>query len=739
MTQNSASFGPALYSGGKNNDGAPFIKFQIKNTIRILSDDLAETRLDADGIERKHVFDWHVYMDILEGNPKILARVEVDMGPEFRRVRHYVWNRPIKVIAELDNGVNNNNDDQHHLWRCFSSRQKCWGWPETIRFRLVGIGGEVLPIKYHAYEERSESIIGHFFEMNPHPSKSFLMPLTLPGNIGYTLFLQDAIVGGTPVALCVQDVSHLTQGQVEYRDKSMLENRKVLDTFNGTIAFNLYITIESISLNDYEGALKVCQNFIKYEQALDDLTSIDSETLTSSNSDRYKNVARSNRDTIEGETNKSKHDRLASCSSIQELVETMNPNPNALYKLKLLQSDCGTISTQFVVTSMKHDNDLLDAWIRTFVLFVYNSIRLRKPKSIKSTRSLAEQKEMLFAHVIRDRYVEEILLKQSISDAESVLSFKSQLDELDVSRDDDGWSLPESVVPMEDSQSSAQLSSKRSYWNYECNLEDYCSRKLPRLEEDETRSGFLTSPLSARSLCHDNIQHSTTADSLILEAIHAPPVVPPSNALTVMLRSHTADKNLTCNQLDCILKKLNAARRNRKKGLLVKELGGYFDARSAEIVEYFRSEEAKREYQDGMPSGWMLGIEILTERQRDGNDTSVDASLDSDNNQTTSELLTVILRGGRKKLVRPRKSVCTPANHLISILDLALKDLTSICTKLHLFDVDVPPQQENAISVFNAYLDSLGMFSQTSQSGPPCRFAIAHDLYYANNSQVGAI
>lgn len=741
MSKNSAPLGPALCPPHNIGVEAPFIKFQISNTIRILPDDVAETRVDADGIERRYSFDWHVYMDILEGNPKILARVEVDMGPQFRRVRHYVWNRPIRVMAELAEGDDN---DQRPVWRCFSSRQKCWGWPNTIRFRLVGIGGEVLPIKYHAYEERSESIIGHFFEKNYQPSRSFLMPLALPGNIGYSLMLQEAIVGGTPSTLYGQDDSILTHGRVRYGEESILEHRRALDAFPVGISVNLCISIESNSLNDYEAALKVCQNFIKYEQALDDLVSTNSDSPTSSTSDWHGNVAKSNKDAIEGETNKSKHDRLAACSSIAELIEKMNPDPDARYKLQLLESESGTMSARFLVTSMIHDGDLLDAWIRTFVFFVYNSVRFRKPKFIQQSRSLAEQKEFLFAHVIRDRYVEEMLLKRSVSDMGSVLSFQSQLDELDVSGGGgDDWTLPESVGPIE-SPSSLQSSSKRRFvspldescWSYECDLEDRTSRKLPRLEEDEAHSEFLTGPLSPRPTYDNKIHHCSTEPPIIATI----PPVPPSPTVTVMLRSDTAHKKLTCNQLHCILKKLNASRRNRNKGLLVKELGGYFDARSAELVEYFNSEAAKRDYQDCIPSGWMLGIELLLEGIPDGKDVDDNGNLDRDNFQTMSELMTVILRGGKKKLVRPRKSVCTIANHLISILDLDLKELTSVCTKLQLFDANVPTPQENAISIFDAYMDSLETrIPRTSKNGPQCRFAIAHDLCYTNNSQVGDV
>jgi hypothetical protein len=713
---------------------APFVKFQIRNTIRVLSDDVTETIVGADGVVHRYSFDWHVYLDILEGNPKILARVEVDMGPQFRRLRHYVWNRPIQLVAEFANEV----DDNRPVWRCFSSRQKSWGLPRTIRFRLVGIGGEVLPIKYHVHEERNESIVGHFFEKNYQPSRSFLKPLGLPLNIGYSLTLQEAIVAGTQNILYGgQENSFLSEGKVHYGESGMLEHRAALDSFAARTPLNLYISMKIKSLNGLEAALKLCQNFIKYEQALDDLASFNRGTPTSLTKDWHSNAAKSNRDAIEGTTNKSKHDRLGACSSIREIVEKMNPDGNARYKLQLLQSKSATFSAQFLVTGMIPDGDLLEAWIRTYVLFVHNSLRLRRPKCIKRSRSLAEQREFLFAHVIRDRYVEEMLMKRAIPDAESILSFQSHMCDLDGG--DDGWSLPETDVPAESLSSTSSSQPRRlpppdgSHWSDECDSE-ITKCKRPRLEEKGDGAEFWIGSLSPNSLYLDKFNYSSTEPPMIA----AVPSAPPSSIVTVMLRSDAADKRLTCNQLHCILKKLNASRRNRTKGLLVQELCGYFDARSVELVEYFKCEEAKRDCRIGVSRGRILGIEILLEGECNGEDANIVGSLDCDENQTTSELVTVILRGGRKKLVRPRRSVCTPGSHSISILDLDMKDLTSICCKLQLFDDNVSLQRENATSLFDSYLDSLETRQQAS-NGPQCRFAIAHDMCCSGKSHLGAL
>jgi hypothetical protein len=547
------------------------------------------------------------------------------------------------------------------------------------------------------------------------------------------------------------------------------------ETATAATPLDLFISIEVVDncrCNDgFEAVLKLCQNFIKYEQALDDLARINIETteqVVSSCPLTRDIAARSNRDVIEGGTNKSKHQNLAACSSVGELVARMNPDPNATYKLQLSESSSqqsgggGIVTAEFVVGGITPDVDLVEAWIRSCVLFVHNSVRLQRPTSLKQGRPLAEQRELLFAHVIRDRFVEETLVQKKKEKArtthppadfseESVVSFQLRMDDLDDDGgDQDSLSLPETVVVPTESPSTPFLSSQppppslcpdesSSHWSFAIDSEFPHPIKKQRLEEKEAQTEILTrSSPGPTSASLDNFRPCSAAfSSDVTAAVVLPSLSTPTvSAVKGMLRSD-AETKFTCNQLHRILRRLNASRRNQRKGMLILELQGYFDARSAELHDHFEGATTTPHggREDAPGSGRILGIEILLDGHNHKNNGEEDADVGvggdndrDDEDRTNSNVMTVILRGGRKKLVRPRRSVCTPGTHLTSIFDLDLNDVTAICKQLRLCDDTNSVQPENAPALFDSYLDGL----EARQCGVPkdrrSRFAIAHDL-----------
>ena len=155
-----------------------------------------------------------------------------------------------------------------------------------------------------------------------------------------------------------------------------------------------------VSGRTFEEILKICLNFIKYEDAMDNIF------ISQQKKESKKSHLKSNKKEVEGKSNKERHVKVESCKSKQELRDCMNPDQSSDYKLNLqnfVNSD--TVEFRFTTLALQKVMD----WIQFCLYFVDNSIRFRTPSWLKDSRTVQEQQELLFQYVIKNRNLKKSL------------------------------------------------------------------------------------------------------------------------------------------------------------------------------------------------------------------------------------------------------------------------------------------------------------------------------------------
>ena len=120
---------------------------------------------------------------------------------------------------------------------------------------------------------------------------------------------------------------------------------------------------------------------------------------------------RSNKQAVEGNTNKERNIRISKCSTMEELLNCMNPDVSRHYKLQMRGTVVGNtrgmtnpmLALEFRHHSSSKDKKIVTHWIRFCIAFVLNSSRLRSPMALKNTTSIDEEFELLFEYIIKDR------------------------------------------------------------------------------------------------------------------------------------------------------------------------------------------------------------------------------------------------------------------------------------------------------------------------------------------------
>ena len=176
---------------------------------------------------------------------------------------------------------------------------------------------------------------------------------------------------------------------------------------------SVHVRIDVSTLSTQQ-IVKVAQNFVKYEEAMDSFFPYHRRE------DRCINC-RSNKQAIDrGDTNKERNQQIAKCQTVQELIDCMmNPAEEGYqYKLNLrnlvrrrrihnnnvVNNDNNTKQTiEFRQHPSSKDKTTITHWIRFCTAFVRNSARLRSPTALKSTTSIEEEFDLLFEYVVKDR------------------------------------------------------------------------------------------------------------------------------------------------------------------------------------------------------------------------------------------------------------------------------------------------------------------------------------------------
>eukprot|EP00951_Prasinocladus_malaysianus_P035096 scaffold359142_cov37-Prasinocladus_malaysianus.AAC.1 len=165
---------------------------------------------------------------------------------------------------------------------------------------------------------------------------------------------------------------------------------------NRTAGFHVHVGVDHLSLDQLK---KVCQSFIKYEAAFD---------MMVPRSRRDNEYCMSNR--FSGRlgtlTNKQANDAIGQCHTMDELLQLMNPDNSKHYKLSLMPVASGRQATvEFRQHSATSNYNKVAAWVRLLVHFVKNTSQSQEPRALLPRRDQDHTFDMLFKHVIRDRFL----------------------------------------------------------------------------------------------------------------------------------------------------------------------------------------------------------------------------------------------------------------------------------------------------------------------------------------------
>jgi len=213
-------------------------------------------------------------------------------------------------------------------------------------------------------------------------------------------------------------------------------------TTTTTTSIHVQIDVSKLSTQQI---IKVCQNYIKYEESMDSFMPWHrrEDLCKGCRSNKQAMMAAHNGKYT---TNKQRNLRISKCVTLEELVDCLNPtttttttteSPPPHYKLNLqrllnVQGDDNTtthhhlrhsstrqqhesqssMSTpppptirilQFRQHPSSKDKTTITHWIRFCTAFVRNSARLRSPAALKATTSIEEEFDLMFEYVVKDR------------------------------------------------------------------------------------------------------------------------------------------------------------------------------------------------------------------------------------------------------------------------------------------------------------------------------------------------
>ena len=269
--------------------------------------------------------------------------------------------------------------------------------------------------------------------------------------------------------------------------------------------------------------------------------------------------------------------------------------------------------------------------------------------------------------VVRDRFVEEMLLQGGTGDMSLCSSFQFDMD----SMEDEEASFPLSLV-----HARAE----------DDNFSGFSDVQFPDRKRPRPTSPPISNATQDESFASANSSQSSNVD--------------------VVLRSHLSIENkyYTAAKLATMGKKLSTGTSNRKTERLLR-LKAYFDARDDELNKYFEN--------DDHDSG-ILGIEFVFQNDQNRDDNNI----------------CVILKGGKQMTV-PRRSVCESKygekEFPIQILEMSEERAKTIFENLYPKETIVK-NFDGYISRIDNFIDDLQKDQNGTESNP-CRFALIHDLF----------
>jgi len=414
--------------------------FVVGNTYKRISS--ASATRDKTGRHLK-VHDWTLYVDVVGGDPDLIQHVRFDLHSSFQP-NSFTCSSPVNIITPDGSRVSR-----------FSTRQQSYGSsPSPVMVRILGRGRSMMSVKCTPSLKRGGDKMGkkrfvennvgkpfQFVKLDDHTTFGIELELTcstgtpvnyvaetirsraiLPVNYsigstrasgsGWNLVYDGSIAcnRNSPNCTKFELVSPILSGGDGLQEVSrVLQSLQELNCIavNKSMGFHVHVGVQGYGLSDL---IKICQNYIKYEDAIDSFMP-KSRRTGSKESNQY---CKSNKYAVADRriSNKERNFILSCCRSTINLCNVMNPE-GRYYKLNLQNLATNRQKTiEFRQHSGTSDFKKINAWIRFCVLFTTISKRNVAPKCLKSSRGVDEQFDMLFEYVVKDRALKAFFLER---------------------------------------------------------------------------------------------------------------------------------------------------------------------------------------------------------------------------------------------------------------------------------------------------------------------------------------
>lgn len=424
---------PQGHGNQKLKKGAPVYRtmtaVRYGNTYRRIPDHQAPR--DRSGRFLK-VHDWTLFVDVQDDS--IIERVKFDLGSTFEPAEFFCRS-PVPV----GNG-----------WMRFATRQTSYGFV-TASIQIRGTGGSVLNVGYDI-EPRYNAFSCEFYE-NRHqsPLKPVRLPdeakfgieleLTVPGTVGLdeiqrtlersgeSVWISSSYRSGREVSYAwkivpdssiacnitqrdcntLEIVSPVLQGGhgLSRIHRILKELSSINVSTNKSTGFHVHVDVSRYSMSQL---VKICQQFVKYEDAIDSFMSPWRRT----NSSQSQQFFQSNRKAVREFTMDEPIRALGTCPlDVHSLSDHMNPNNERYFKLNLQNLVTGRQPTlEFRQHASTPNYEDVSAWVRFCTLFCSNAAKLRSPGKFSDDTYGEAEFNALFWYVIKDRALRDFYRKR---------------------------------------------------------------------------------------------------------------------------------------------------------------------------------------------------------------------------------------------------------------------------------------------------------------------------------------
>ena len=387
-----------------------------------------------------------IFLDVTSGSPDVIEKVTFDLGLNFEP-HFFICNCP--VPRKTDRGA--------RVWR-FSTRQQVSGTFQA-KIKIRGTGGTSLVTTHSISLSSNSASSAHseaaktFVEARPlRPLKMLKLPPI--AKFGIELELTSAmhlppqdlapLLGDCGINVICLEYGAGRSVSSQWKivpDSSIQCNRSQPDCnkfelvsppltggdglsnvsrvlskmasinprlkVNKSMGFHVHVDVSALTTAQL---VKVCQQFVKYEEVIDTFMPLSRRTGSAESNSFF----RSNRASVamalpngDSGNNKQIHNKLAKCRDKIALAKLMN-NSGRYYKLNLQNLVTQRQTTiEFRQHSGTMNYEKVAAWIRFCAVFCANSSKFQPPSVFKENTTFQTKFDALFQYVVKDRALRE--------------------------------------------------------------------------------------------------------------------------------------------------------------------------------------------------------------------------------------------------------------------------------------------------------------------------------------------